>query len=170
MCRNAVIVSLSVRTYRSSAFCHCRCAPAFGGSMQICYASNGAYWCKVAVLFLTLCMMKRGSAISFEEFVGYPFNEANGYSIFPRGIDHTEGLPIPVPFPYFGRTFLYANVSVCNAHATACLHSYHQKYLVEGSGRRNRVHVPKLQGNLRFQKGVLIKCSSAKFEGNIYCV
>ena len=93
--------------------------------MQICYASNGAYWCKVAVLFLTLCMMKRGSAISFEEFVGYPFNEANDYSIFPHGIDHTEGLPIPVRFPYFGSKFSYAHVSACSASDnTICLHMF----------------------------------------------
>ena len=56
--------------------------------------------------------MKRGSAISFEEFVGYPFDEANGYSIFPRGVDRKYGLPIPVLFPYFGRTFSYANVGM----------------------------------------------------------
>ena len=77
--------------------------------MQICYASNGAYWCKVAVLFLALCLMKRGSAISFEEFVGYPFYETNGYSVIQS--DLTRGLLIPVPFPYFGRTFSYAHVS-----------------------------------------------------------
>ena len=80
--------------------------------MQSCFVSNGVCWYKVAVLFLIFCLMKRGSAISFEEFVGYPFDEANGYSIFPRGVDLKYGLPIPVLFPYFGRTFSYANVGM----------------------------------------------------------
>ena len=74
--------------------------------------AGSIYWCRAAVLLLTLCLTnKSGSAITFEEFVGYPFDEANGYSIFPRGLDLVRGLPIPVPFPYFDRTFSYANVS-----------------------------------------------------------
>ena len=59
-------------------------------------------------------MSESGSAISFEEFIGYPFNETNGYSVFPRKLDLVRGLPIPVPFPYFGRTFSYAHVSVAS--------------------------------------------------------
>ena len=36
-------------------------------------ADSGASWCRVAVLLLTLCLMNEsGSAIPFEEFVGYP--------------------------------------------------------------------------------------------------
>ena len=88
--------------------------------MQSCLASSGAYWCRVAVLLLTLCLMKSGSAISLEEFVGYPFNEHNGYSIFPPVLDQVKGLPIPIPFPYFGRTFSYANVSVCSTSCNTC--------------------------------------------------
>lgn len=86
---------------------------AISNIMWNCHTSSCASWGTVAVLFLTLCLMnERGSAISFGEFIGFPFNESNGYSIFPRGIDEVRGLPIPVPFPYFGRTFSYANVSV----------------------------------------------------------
>ena len=80
--------------------------------MQNRQADSGVSWCRVALLLLILCLMNEsGSAISFEEFVGYPFNESNSYSVFPRGLDLEEGLLIPQPFPYFGRTFSYANVS-----------------------------------------------------------
>ena len=76
------------------------------------HADGGASWCRVAALLLTLCLMNEsGSAIPFEEFVGHPFNESNGYTVFPRGLDLEQGLFIPLPFPYFGRTFSYANVS-----------------------------------------------------------
>ena len=79
--------------------------------MRSCQAGGGVHWCRVAILLLTLCLTKCGSAITFEEFVGYPFNESNGYSVFPRGLDLVRGLTIPVPFSYFGRTFSYAHVS-----------------------------------------------------------
>ena len=80
--------------------------------MQSRQADSGVSWCRVALLLLSLCLMNEsGSAISFEEFVGYPFNESNGYSVFPRGVDLVQGLLIPLPFPYFGRIFSYANVS-----------------------------------------------------------
>ena len=83
--------------------------------MQSCQSGGGVRWCRAAVLLLTLCLTNKcGSAITFEEFVGYPFNESNGYSIFPRELNQVRGLPIPVPFPYFGRTFSYANVSAYN--------------------------------------------------------
>ena len=85
-------------------------------------ADGGASWCRVAVLLLTLCLMNEsGSAIPFDEFVGYPFNESNGYSVFPRAADETQGLFIPVPFPYFGRTFSYANVSEYNHAKVQCM-------------------------------------------------
>ena len=75
-------------------------------------ADSGVSWGRVALLLLILCLMNEsGSAISFEDFVGYPFNKSNGYSVFPRRLDLEQGLLIPVPFPYFGRTFSYANVS-----------------------------------------------------------
>ena len=86
-------------------------------------ADGGASWCRVAVLLLTLCLMNEsGSAIPFEEFVGHPFNESNGYSVFPRILDLVQGLPIPVAFPYFGRTFPYVHVSACIMPYYAALH------------------------------------------------
>ena len=91
--------------------------------MQSRQADGGAPWCRVAVLLLTLCLMnERTSAIPFEEFVGHPFNESNGYSVFPRILDLVRGLPIPVPFPYFGRTFPYVHVSACIMPYYAALH------------------------------------------------
>ena len=87
-------------------------------------ASSDAYWSRVAVLLLTLCVTNESAtAVSFEEFFGYPFNESNGYTVFPRGVDLEQGLPIPVPFPYFGRTFSYAHVSVYRANRNTCLYS-----------------------------------------------
>ena len=51
--------------------------------MRSRHAGSGAYWCRVAVLLLTLCLMNKcGSVISFEEFIGYPFDEVNGHSVF----------------------------------------------------------------------------------------
>ena len=74
-------------------------------------------------------MSESDSAISFEEFIGYPFNETNGYSVFPRGVDQQQGVPIPVPFPYFGRTVSYANVSVsCGCFLINNLLVYGQVY------------------------------------------
>ena len=90
----------------------CRC-PLWVVIMQSHRAGSGVDWCRAAVLLLTLSLTNKcGSAITFEKFVGYPFDDSNGYSVFPRGVDYARGLPIPVPFPYFGRTFSYANVSV----------------------------------------------------------
>ena len=87
------------------------------------HADGGASWCRVAALLLTLCLMNEsGSAIPFEEFVGHPFNENNGYSVFPRVADQARGLPIPVPFPYFGRTFSYVHVSARIMSYYASLH------------------------------------------------
>ena len=89
--------------------------------MQSCHASSHSSWCQLAVTLLTLCLMSEsGSAISFEEFIGYPFNEVNGYSVFPRVLDLVQGLPIPVPFPYFGRTYSYAHVSTCSTRCAVC--------------------------------------------------
>ncbi len=76
------------------------------------HADSGASWCRVAALLLTLCLMNEsGSAIPFEEFVGHPFDESNGHTAFPRELNLVRGLSIPVPFPYFGRTFSYVHVS-----------------------------------------------------------
>ena len=84
---------------------------------------GGASWCTVAALLLTLCLMNEsGSAIPFEEFVGHPFNESNGYSVFPRILDLVRGLPIPVLFPYFGRTFSYVHVRARIMSYYASLH------------------------------------------------
>ena len=81
--------------------------------MGSCRASGCVFFGRVAVTLLTLCLaIENASAISFEEFIGYPFNEVTGYSVFPRGIDLKQGVPIPIPFPYFGRVFSYVNVSV----------------------------------------------------------
>ena len=80
--------------------------------MRIPQVDSGASWCRVAVLLLTLCLMNEsGSAIPFEEFVGYPFDESSDHTAFPRELNLVRGLFIPVPFPYFGRTFSYVHVS-----------------------------------------------------------
>ena len=40
--------------------------------MQSCQPGGGVHWCRAAVLLLTLCLTNKcGSAITFEEFVGY---------------------------------------------------------------------------------------------------
>ena len=98
-------------------------------------AGGGVCWCRIVVLLLTLCLTSKcGSGISFEEFVGYPFTEANGYSVFPRTLDLVRGLPIPVSFPYFGSTFSYAHVSACMMYNynVVCIHSCYCMRVVFG--------------------------------------
>lgn len=50
------------------------------------------------------------SAVKFEEFLGYPFEE-NGYSAFPPSVDQVRGVTIPTPFTFFGQIYNFINVS-----------------------------------------------------------
>ena len=62
--------------------------------MQSRHEGSDAYWCRVAVLLLTLCLMNMcGSAITFEEFIGYPFDEVNSVFLVENSLSiATEGV------------------------------------------------------------------------------
>ena len=75
-------------------------------------------------MFLVWCaIFESHEAVTYEEFIGYPFEKSNGYQLFPRGDDLAQGVNIPFPFPYFNKSFTFADVSethellfICHTH------------------------------------------------------
>ena len=63
------------------------------------------------VLLVWCAVFATSTAITFEEFIGYPFSTSNGYQLFPKGDDLAQGVNIPFPFPYFNDSFTFADVS-----------------------------------------------------------
>ena len=105
-----------------------------GAQLTMCYHSPLHGSLVVVLLVSCLCSLYPvADSIKFEDFIGYPFGEEYGYSLFPRGVDLYEGGAITIPFPYFGQKYNFVNVrKTINYQLTyvrTCIHIYVHTYV-----------------------------------------
>lgn len=95
------------------------------GTHPVCFGNSSTslkYTPTCVFMFLVWCaVFGSGKAITYEEFIGYPFEASNGYQLFPRGDDLAQGVNIPFPFPYFNESFTFADVSDSLIYSSAML-------------------------------------------------